>query len=86
MDEIQELDRLREYNEYDMNLDFTSYVAKVVILLQANISRAQLRVSSLISDTMFIMQVSLFYHIVIISGYRKLRNPFQHIINVLCRI
>lgn len=58
MDEIHELDRLRECNVYDLNLDFTSYVSKVIILIQANISRAQLRVSSLISDTQFIMQVS----------------------------
>lgn len=60
MDEIHELDHLREYNEYDLNLDFTSYVSKVVILIQANISRAPLRVSSLISDTQFIMQVRNF--------------------------
>lgn len=60
MDEIHELDRLREYNEYDLNLDFTSYVSKVIILIQANISRAPLRVSSLISDTQFIMQVRSF--------------------------
>lgn len=58
MDEIHELDRLREYNEYDINLDFTSHVAKVIILIQANISRAQIRVSSLVSDCQFIMQVS----------------------------
>lgn len=57
MDEIHELDRLREYNEYDLNLDFTSYISKVIILIQANISRAQIRVSSLVSDTQFIMQV-----------------------------
>ncbi|XP_018561947.1 activating signal cointegrator 1 complex subunit 3 isoform X3 [Anoplophora glabripennis] len=56
MDEIHELDRLREYNEYDINLDFTSHVAKVIILIQANISRAQIRVSSLVSDCQFIMQ------------------------------
>lgn len=59
MDEIHELDRLRECNEYDLNLDFTSYVSKVIILIQANISRAPLRVSSLISDTQFIMQVRI---------------------------
>ncbi|KAJ8934565.1 hypothetical protein NQ318_017264 [Aromia moschata] len=56
MDEIHELDRLRECNEYDINLDFTSHVAKVIILIQANISRAQIRVSSLVSDCQFIMQ------------------------------
>ncbi|KAJ8967760.1 hypothetical protein NQ314_002643 [Rhamnusium bicolor] len=56
MDELHELDRLRECNEYDINLDFTSHVAKVIILIQANISRAPIRVSSLISDCQFIMQ------------------------------
>ncbi|XP_074028472.1 activating signal cointegrator 1 complex subunit obelus isoform X3 [Leptinotarsa decemlineata] len=56
MDEMHELDRLREYNEYDINLDFTHNVSKVIILLQANISRAPIMVSSLISDTNFIMQ------------------------------
>ncbi|XP_072381205.1 activating signal cointegrator 1 complex subunit 3-like isoform X2 [Diabrotica undecimpunctata] len=56
MDEIQELDRLREYNEYDITLDFSNSVDKVIILIQANISRAPIYVSSLISDTQFIMQ------------------------------
>ncbi|XP_056637201.1 activating signal cointegrator 1 complex subunit 3-like isoform X1 [Diorhabda sublineata] len=56
LDEIHELDRLREYNMYDINLDFSSYVDKVIILIQANISRAPIRVSSLVSDTQFIMQ------------------------------
>ncbi|KAJ8984827.1 hypothetical protein NQ317_013026 [Molorchus minor] len=56
MDEIHELDRLRECDEYDINLDFTSHVAKVIILIQANISRVQIRVTSLVSDCQFIMQ------------------------------
>lgn len=60
MDEIHELDRLRECNEYDINLDFTSYVSKVIILIQANICREQIRVSSLVSDTQFIMQVNYY--------------------------
>nr|CAH7750403.1 unnamed protein product [Callosobruchus chinensis] len=56
MDEIHELDRLRDYNEYDISLDFTNRVSKVIILIQAYIGRALIRVSSLISDTLFIMQ------------------------------
>ncbi|KAL1501849.1 hypothetical protein ABEB36_007098 [Hypothenemus hampei] len=56
MDEIHELDRLREYNEYDMTLDFANVTSKVICLIQANISGAQIRVSSLASDTQYIMQ------------------------------
>ncbi|XP_050304437.1 activating signal cointegrator 1 complex subunit 3 [Anthonomus grandis grandis] len=56
MDEIPELDRLRECNEYEINLDFANVTSKVICLIQANISRAQIRVSSLGSDTQYIMQ------------------------------
>ncbi|CAG9864266.1 unnamed protein product, partial [Phyllotreta striolata] len=56
MDEIQELDRLRECNEYDINLDFSNSVDKVIMLIQANISREHVKVSSLVSDSQFIMQ------------------------------
>lgn len=56
MDEIQELDRLRDYNEYNINLDFAHSTSKVICLIQANISRAQIRMSSLASDTQYIMQ------------------------------
>lgn len=58
MEEITELDRLREFNQYDIKLDFTHVEAKVMALIQANISRAQIRVSSLSSDSMYVMQVS----------------------------
>ncbi|XP_060529591.1 activating signal cointegrator 1 complex subunit 3 isoform X2 [Cylas formicarius] len=56
MDEIHELDRLRECNEYNLDLDFSSSTSKVICLMQANISRAQIRVSSLASDCQYIMQ------------------------------
>lgn len=57
MDEIHELDRLREYNLYDINLDFANVTSKVICLIQANISNAIIRVSSLASDCQYIMQV-----------------------------
>ncbi|XP_066155619.1 activating signal cointegrator 1 complex subunit 3-like [Euwallacea fornicatus] len=56
MDEVQELDRLRDYNEYNITLDFANNTSKVICLIQANISRAPIRVSSLSSDTQYIMQ------------------------------
>lgn len=56
MDEIHELDRLRECNEYDINLDFANVTSKVICLIQANISKAIIRVSSLVSDSQYIMQ------------------------------
>lgn len=59
MDEQVELDRLRECDVFDMNLDFTTVSSKVVILIQAYVGREIIRVSSLSSDTMFIMQVCL---------------------------
>ncbi|CAG9769327.1 unnamed protein product [Ceutorhynchus assimilis] len=57
MDEVKELERLLEYNEYDIDLPVgTSGSAKVLCLVQAYISRAPIRVSSLISDSNYIMQ------------------------------
>ncbi|KAF7284822.1 hypothetical protein GWI33_021579 [Rhynchophorus ferrugineus] len=56
MDEIHELDRLREYNLYNIDLDFANVTSKVICLIQANISNAIIRVSSLASDCQYIMQ------------------------------
>lgn len=58
MDEVPELDRLRECNELDIELDFGNVSSKVICLIQAYVSRAQVRVSSLASDTQYIIQVS----------------------------
>lgn len=56
-DELDELDRLHEeYSQFDFNLDPSAVVFKVLVLIQANISRAKIRVSSLVSDCEFIMQ------------------------------
>ncbi|ENN76138.1 hypothetical protein YQE_07311, partial [Dendroctonus ponderosae] len=56
MDEVHELDRLRECNELDIELDFANVTSKVICLIQAYISREQVRVSSLASDTQYIIQ------------------------------
>jgi activating signal cointegrator complex subunit 3 len=56
-DELDELDRLHEeYSQFEFNLDPSDVVFKVLVLIQANISRAKIRVSSLVSDCEFIMQ------------------------------
>ncbi|KYB27053.1 activating signal cointegrator 1 complex subunit 3 [Tribolium castaneum] len=56
-DELDELDRLHEeFSQFEFNLDPSAVVFKVLVLIQANISRAKIRVSSLVSDCEFIMQ------------------------------
>lgn len=63
-DELDELDRLRsEYVEVEVNLDVSSVEMKVMVLIQTCISKGFIRLSSLVSDSEYIMQVHylLFY-------------------------
>ncbi|XP_045481609.1 activating signal cointegrator 1 complex subunit 3-like [Harmonia axyridis] len=56
-DELEELDRLRrEYVELESNLDVTTVEMKVMVLIQTCISRGFIRLSSLVSDSEYIMQ------------------------------
>lgn len=56
-EELDELDRLHEdYGQFEFKLDPSDVVFKVLVLIQANVSRARIRITSLISDCEFIMQ------------------------------
>lgn len=61
-DELEELDRLRrEYVELESNLDVTTVEMKVMVLIQTCISRGFIRLSSLVSDSEYIMQVIIYW-------------------------